>query len=85
MDVLKRKNSFRVLTALLSIGVLLFLGELGIRLFVENGNITPEILRNRSVHYEPVVFARHAFEQKDRKSTRLNSSHTDISRMPSSA
>ena len=25
------------------------------------------------------------FERKDRKSTRLNSSHTDISRMPSSA
>ena len=26
-----------------------------------------------------------SFEQRDRKSTRLNSSHTDISRMPSSA
>ena len=25
------------------------------------------------------------FERRDRKSTRLNSSHTDISRMPSSA
>ena len=29
--------------------------------------------------------AKLATDQKDRKSTRLNSSHTDISRMPSSA
>ena len=66
MDLLTRKNRFRVLTTLLSIGVLIFLGELGVRLFVKNGNITPEILRNRSVHYEPVVFARHAFKQEAR-------------------
>ncbi|MCZ6800235.1 MAG: hypothetical protein O7F12_07070 [Nitrospirae bacterium] len=66
MDLLKRKNTFRVLSTLLSIGTLIFLGELGVRLFVENGNITPEILRNRSVQYEPVVFARHAFKQEAR-------------------
>jgi len=66
MDLLTRKNRFRVLTTLLSIGALIFLGELGVRLFVKNGNITPEILRNRSVHYEPVVFARHAFKQEAR-------------------
>ena len=66
MALLKRKNSFRVLTILLSFGALLFLGELGVRLFVKKANITPEILRNRSVHYEPVVFARHAFKQEAR-------------------
>ena len=33
----------------------------------------------------PVVVELHVFEDQDRKSTRLNSSHTDISRMPSSA
>ena len=31
------------------------------------------------------VFSNEILDQKDRKSTRLNSSHTDISRMPSSA
>ena len=31
------------------------------------------------------ILARALSEQLDRKSTRLNSSHTDISRMPSSA
>jgi len=66
MDLLTRKNRFRVLTILLSFGALLFLGELGVRLFVKKAHITPEILRNRSVHYEPVVFARHAFKQEAR-------------------
>ena len=32
---------------------------------------------------EPI--SKEEFQDKDRKSTRLNSSHTDISRMPSSA
>ena len=48
----------------MSIGVLILLGEVGVRLFVKNGYITPEVLRNQSVHYEPVVFARHAFKQE---------------------
>lgn len=61
-----KKNLFTVFTILMSIGVLIVLGEVGVRLFVKNGDITPEILRNRSVHYEPVVFARHAFKQEAR-------------------
>ena len=36
----------------------------------------PELLKTRKVHRKALI---------DRKSTRLNSSHTDISRMPSSA
>jgi len=66
-----QKNVFTVLTILLSIGVLIVLGEVGVRLFVKNGDITPEILRNRSVQYEPVVFARHAFKQEARMVKRL--------------
>ena len=34
---------------------------------------------------EDKVLVEKLFKDKDRKSTRLNSSHTDISRMPSSA
>ena len=34
---------------------------------------------------EQKMAVRKKTEKKDRKSTRLNSSHTDISRMPSSA
>ena len=48
----------------MSIGVVILLGEVGVRLFVKNGYITPEVLRNQSVQYEPVVFARHAFKQE---------------------
>ena len=46
----------------------------------------PELVRNYTVpmsHLERLV--ERAREKGDRKSTRLNSSHTDISRMPSSA
>ncbi len=50
----------------MSIGVLILLGEVGVRLFVKNGDITPEVLRNRSIQYEPVIFARHAFKQEAR-------------------
>ena len=48
----------------MSIGVVILLGEVGVRLFAKNGYITPEVLRNQSVQYEPVVFARHAFKQE---------------------
>lgn len=61
-----QKNVFTVFMILLSIGVLIILGEVGVRLFVKNGDISPRILRNRSVKYEPVVFARHAFKQEAR-------------------
>jgi lysophospholipase L1-like esterase len=47
-------------------GGLIALGEVGVRLFVKHGDITPEVLRNRSVQYEPVIFARHAFQQESR-------------------
>ena len=42
-------------------------------------NRFPKVVKDASERYEPSAVAR------DRKSTRLNSSHTDSSRMPSSA
>ena len=49
-----------------------------------------EIIRTQSKHPHlhhkaGTTGSGHATPDKDRKSTRLNSSHTDISRMPSSA
>ncbi len=66
MISLPRKRVFTAFVIFLSIGVLILLGEAGVRLFVKNGEITPEVLRNRSVQYEPVIFARHAFKQEAR-------------------
>ena len=39
----------------------------------------------RTHKYKVTTDSKHTFNIADRKSTRLNSSHTDISRMPSSA
>ena len=39
----------------------------------------------KNIYVEKIFKLAHLSENKDRKSTRLNSSHTDISRMPSSA
>jgi len=63
---LARKYKLVIFTIFMSIGVVILLGEVGVRLFVENGDITPEVLRNRSVQYDPVIFARHAFKQEAR-------------------
>ena len=66
MALLTKRNAFKVLTILLSIGALILLGELGVRLFVKNGDITPDVIRSRSVQYEPAIFARHVFKQEAR-------------------
>ena len=66
MVSLMKKSLFIVLTVLISIGILFFLGEVGVRLFAKNGDITPGVLRNMSVEYSPTVFARHVFKQKAR-------------------
>src|ERR1044072_6358987 len=62
-----------------------------VRLYLEGTNFR-RIGRLLSVNHQSVVNWVNAYhaslpaaEQPDRKSTRLNSSHTDISRMPSSA
>ena len=47
---------------------------------------TPEELENKKKHVESIVEqAKEMEKEQDRKSTRLNSSHSQQSRMPSSA
>lgn len=41
--------------------LMLFVGEMGLRFFSRYGYVTPAILKERSLPYEPAVFARHAF------------------------
>jgi len=55
-----------IFTIFMSLGVFILLGEVGVRLFMKNGDVTPEVLRYRSLQYEPVIFARHAFKQEAR-------------------
>ena len=53
-----------------------------------NGGVSPALLRSHAYTLQGDQVARHAFRVAsglDRKSTRLNSSHLDTSRMPSSA
>ena len=42
------------------------IGELGVRLFVKNSDVTPAVLRSRSVQYDPTIFARYVFKQEAR-------------------
>lgn len=66
MIPLARKSVFTVSAILMSIGVLILLGEVCVRLFLENADVTPAVLQSRSVQYEPAVFARHVFKQEAR-------------------
>ncbi len=61
----------RLLTLCFAVGIFALLGEIGVRLFVKNADITPEVLKKHSVQYESVVFARHAFKQEPRLVERL--------------
>jgi lysophospholipase L1-like esterase len=58
------RKSLIAFTALIAIGLLLILGEIGVRLFVESSGISPDIYRQQSLHYEPALFARHIFQAK---------------------
>ena len=66
MEILR--NRFGLITASIAVSLAFLLGvsELGIRLFANNGDVTPEVLRNRSVQYDSAVFARHVFKQEER-------------------
>ena len=53
---------------------------------LEEGMTVSQFLKGRKIRPEVVtVELNDNIIERDRKSTRLNSSHTDISRMPSSA
>jgi lysophospholipase L1-like esterase len=62
----RNKSAFVGVTLIVSIVIILVLGEIGVRLFVENGGVTPEVLRERSVNYSPAIFARHVFKDEAR-------------------
>lgn len=55
---------FTVITSFVSLGLLLVLGEIGVRLFVEGSDLSPDVLRQQSLQYEPALFARHIFQAK---------------------
>ena len=66
MGILRRRFGLTTVSAIVSIAILLGISELGVRLFVKNGDVTPEVVRNRSVQYDSAVFARHVFKQEAR-------------------
>lgn len=51
-------------TFLIAFGILLVLGEMGVRLFVDTSGVSPDVLRRQSLRYEPAIFARHIFQAK---------------------
>jgi len=62
---LKKKILFSLLPALVAFFLALLLGELYARLFSQYGYVTPEILKNRSLQYEPSIFSRYVFPRKE--------------------
>jgi lysophospholipase L1-like esterase len=62
---LRKKLVFTVVVTALAAVILGLAGEIYVRRTSEYGYITPEIMRERSLQYTPVVFARHAFPQKE--------------------
>jgi lysophospholipase L1-like esterase len=74
------RSRFGLITASITVSFAFLLGvsELGIRLFVNNGDVTPEILRDRSVQYDPAVFARHVFKQEERTITHASGSKKGV-------
>jgi len=78
MIALARKRVFVIFTIFMSIGVLILLGEVGVRLFVKNADVTPAVLQNRSVQYEPAVFARHVFKQEARTVKHISGSKNGV-------
>ena len=66
MSVLRRKPVLPLIMAIVSVTIFLAVGEIGIRLFVKDGSITPGVMRRQSVQYEPALFARYVFPQEAR-------------------
>lgn len=66
MTSLRKRASLFVMTVAVCFATVFGIGEIGIRLFGKNGDITPAVLQSRSVQYEPAVFARHVFKAEAR-------------------
>jgi hypothetical protein len=66
MSGLRRKTLLPLIALCVSLSLFFAIAEIGIRLFVEDGAMTPEVLREQSVQYEPALFARYVFPQQAR-------------------
>lgn len=66
MGLPRSRFSLVVISTVVCLVIVLGVGELGVRLFVKNGDVTPGILQSRSVQYDPAIFARHVFKQEAR-------------------
>ena len=51
------------ITVLACLALVLVTAEIALRLFVEGGDITPGVLREKSVQYQDTIFSRHVFKQ----------------------
>ncbi len=60
----QNRKKFIFTTVLVSLGLLIILGEIGVRLFVETSGISPDVYRQQALQYEPALFARHVFRAK---------------------
>ena len=63
---LKKKVLFFLIPITISVSLGLVLGEIYVRLFSQEGYITPEILKNRSLPFVPSLFSRHVFPRKEK-------------------
>ena len=87
--LMKQPDFGTVMTIIVVLGVLLFIGGIGYKYLIGAFSfVVPAAVL--AIVFEPYRMKRitafiNPWESPDRKSTRLNSSHTDISRMPSSA
>ena len=66
MTSFRKRLVFVVIVIAVCFAMVFGIGELGVRLFVKNGDITPAILQSRSVQYDPAIFARYVFKQEAR-------------------
>ena len=64
---LKKKVVFILIVITISIFAAILCGEIYVRFFSKSGYITPEILKKKTLQYEPSLFARHLFPAKERK------------------
>ncbi|MBA3965597.1 MAG: hypothetical protein H0X47_07465 [Nitrospirales bacterium] len=64
MTLLHKRPVFVVMVTVVCFAMVFGIGELGVRLFVENSDVTPAVLRSRSVQFDPAIFARHVFKQE---------------------
>jgi hypothetical protein len=61
----KKKIIFSLMGIALGLLTALIVVEIGVRLFSPYGHVTPEILKKRSLQYEPSMFSRYSLPQRE--------------------